>query len=401
MADEYKYVTTTGVVVPDTSALKATVEAEWRAALGDDLAVTSDTPQGVLIAAETAARAEVLRTNAAVANQINPNLSGGVFLDALCALLGLERATATRTLVRAVTLTGVPSTPVPAGVLAKTAAGDLFESVGAVSIGGGGTVTVDFQSVEVGSVPCAIGALSEVVDSVLGWETVNNTTAGEPGTNEQSDESLRDLRRRTLARQGISTVEAIVSDVSAVPNVRSMQFRENIGAAPAVIDGIAMAAHSVWACVDGGTDAAIAWALFANKTNGAAWNGAVSVDVLEPYSGQTYNVLFDRPTAVPMIARVTVRKGSSLVDAQVTVRDAIVAYANGELDGERGFVVGGNVSPFELAGAVAQQVPGLFVAKVEVATAAGGPGTYQTTEVAIALNQLASISTGDVTVVEV
>jgi hypothetical protein len=46
-------------------------------------------------------------------------------------------------------------------------------------------------------------------------------------------------------------------------------------------------------------------------------------------------------------------------------------------------------------------VPGLFVAKVEVATAAGGPGTYQTTEVAIALNQLASISTGDVTVVEV
>ena len=398
MDDAYKYLNDTGVIVPDTSVLLSEVSAEWRTALGADLQTTPDTPQGVLIAAETAARAEVLRTNAALANQINPNVSGGVFLDALCALLGLERAVATRTLVRSVTLSGQGSTPVPAGVLARTAAGVLFASVGAVVIGGGGSVTVDFQSVEYGPIPCAAGALTIVVDSVLGWETVNNATDGELGVAEQSDAALRDLRRRTLARQGISTVEAVVSDISAVPGVNSMSFRENIAATTEVIDGISMVPHSVWACVDGGTDEDIAWALFTNKTNGAAYNGAVSVPLLEPYSGQTYTVEFDRPTPVPVLVKVSVRKGSSLVDAQTTVRDAVMAYVGGGLTGERGFVVGGYVSPFELAGAIASQIPGLFVAKVEIAPAS--TGVYQTTELTIALDELATTTIGSITVVE-
>lgn len=397
MAD-YKYILQSGTVVPDTADLQSEVEGEWKSAFGQDLQVTADTPQGVMITAEVAARAAVAENNAALANQINPNIAGGVFLDAICALLGLERATATRSLVRDVAITGQPSTPIPAGIRARTNGGDLFESVGAVVLDSLGNATVDFQSVDFGPVMAPANTLVNVVDSVLGWETVTNANAAVPGVLEQSDESLRDLRRRTLARQGISTVEAQVSDLNALDNVRSLQFRENTAPTTQVIDGITMVAHSVWACVDGGLDADIAASLLENKTNGAAWNGAVVVNVTEPASGQTYLVKFDRPSAVAILVRVTVRQGTSLAEPQDAVRDAVMSYVNGEIPDERGFVVGVDVSPFEIAGAVSYFLPGMYVSKVEVALAPAG--AWQTTELAIALDEIATTTLASITVVE-
>lgn len=398
MASPYQYLNPTGVIIPDTSALLAEVETEYRTAFGSDLAVTPDTPQGVLISGETAARAAVVENNAAVANQMNPNLAGGVFLDAICAFLGLERATATRTLVRDVTVAGVPSTLVPAGSRASTGV-DLFETVGNVLLGVGGTATVNFQSVEFGPIPCGIGDLTQVVDSVLGWETVTNASEGVLGTAEQSDNSLRDLRRRTLALQGISSVEAIISDVSAKDGVKSMQFLENIAPTTQVIQGISLVAHSIWACVDGGTDADIASALLTNKTVGAAFNGSVTVPVVDAFSGQTYTVKFDRPDEIPVLVRVTVKRGQFLGNIQTTVIDAVLAYANGDIQGERGFVVGASVSPFEIAGGVSYYAPGVFVTLCEVALVLDG--IYQSTQIAFSIEQIASIGTGSVTVVEV
>lgn len=393
----YSFNPQTGVIVPDTEQLLTEVIAEWRNAFGQDLRVTPDTPQGVLITAEALARAAVAENNAAIANQINPDLAGGVFLDALCALMGLEREPATRTALGGVLLTGRPNTLIPQGVRVRSAAGDLFQTAGTYQLDGTGAATAALLAVEFGAVPAPAGAITSIVDPVLGWEGVTNPTDGVPGTPEQSDASLRDLRRRTLALQGISTPEAVISQVSAVANVRSLQFRENTSSAAQTIDGILMAPHSVWVAVDGGLDSAVALALLENKTAGAAWNGATVVPIVEPYSGQTYNVSFDRPAEVQVLVRVTVRQGVSVVNPQEVVPAAVVAYANGQMDGERGFIVGGPVSPFELAGAVNRVAPGLFVTRVEVAPAS--TGVFQDSELPISLLQVARVVASSVTVV--
>src|ERR1700722_6581036 len=111
----YEYLNPTGVVVPDTSGLLTDVQSEYQAVFGTDLIVTPDTPQGVLITAETLARTEVVNNNAALANQINPNIAGGVFLDAILALTGMQRTVATPTVVPNVSLTGVAGTVIPGG----------------------------------------------------------------------------------------------------------------------------------------------------------------------------------------------------------------------------------------------------------------------------------------------
>lgn len=401
----YDFRVSTGVVLPDTADIIAEVGSEWRAAFGDDLNVAPETPQGVMISAEVAARSDFLKNCAALANQINPNLAGGLFLEAICALLGLERAALTPTRVSGVLVTGVPGTIITAGVRARTGAGDLFATAATVTLDGSGEAVAEFYSVEGGPVPCAALALANIVDPVLGWETVSNPVAGVLGTLKQSDEAFRALRRVTLAKQGISVPEAIISDLYAIDTVRSLIFRENTGSTPlSLFPGFGLAPHSIWVCVAGGTDEAIAEALLRNKTAGAGWNNGsggvpVSIDVVEPASGQTYPVLFDRANDVPILVRVTVRRGLYTADITPTVRAAVVAYGNGELAGEQGFTVGGRVSPFELSGAIGVGAPGLFVVKVEVAFASSA--VYTTDELVMTLYEIATVVESSVTVIEV
>jgi len=116
---QYEYIELAGVIVPDTLETRTQVESEFKNAFGSDLVVTPDTPQGVLITDETLARDAVIRNNAAIANQINPNLAGGVFLDALWALTGGTRTSADKSYIAGVDLGGVPSTSIPQGVTAN------------------------------------------------------------------------------------------------------------------------------------------------------------------------------------------------------------------------------------------------------------------------------------------
>lgn len=392
----FEYVTQTGVIVPDTPTVLDDVRAEYRTALGEDLDVSPETPQGVLITAETLARDGVVRFNAALANQINPNIAGGVFLDAIWSLTGGERVAATPTLVRDVTLTGTPGAIVPAGSQAALGVdGARFQLIGSVVLTGG-TGLGTFQAVEVGAIPVAIGALNSIITPVLGWETVNNTQAGETGSAEESDIAARTRRRQTLALQGVALPEAIISGLNTVTGVRSLSFRENVTNAPITIEGVTLAAHSVYACVDGGTDNDVAKMLLRKKSLGAGWNGSTIVDVTEPYSGRVYELKFDRPEIVRIFVRVTVvPNGASYPDIPGLVRAAMVDYADGLQEGEQGFVVGGDVSPFELAAAVGRVAAPLYVRSITLST---DGVTYSAAEIPITIAQKGGLLAGDIAV---
>jgi len=168
----YVYIDKTGVITSDTADLKTTVQDEWKGALGEDMNVADETPQGVLITAEVTARKAVIDNNVQLANQINPNEAGGVFLDAICALTGLERAVATRSLIPGVVLTGVPGAIIPEGSQAETTDGDLFKLVGNVLLPISGTTTASFESVEFGAIAAAAATLTTIKTAVIGWETV-------------------------------------------------------------------------------------------------------------------------------------------------------------------------------------------------------------------------------------
>ncbi len=392
---DYQYINETGTIVPDTSDILTTVEGEYTGTFGADLNTSPTTPQGVLIQAEALARSEVVANNAAVGNQMNPNIAGGPFLAAICAMTGLEVPVATYSTLRLVDVTGDPFTNLPAGSQARIGPnGAIFQSITATTFDADGNGVVDFQALDAGPIACGTGDLDTIVTEVLGWETVSNPSVAEVGTAKPTDAEVRALRRNTLALQGIGLVEATISALYDTPGVKSLAFRENWTDATVVIDGITLVKHSIWACVDGGTDADVALSLLTGKSMGCNWNGAVTVNVLNPTSGQTYPVKFDRPDAVPIFARVTLKAGTFTGDATTLVREAILAYAAGLLSGMTGFQVGTAASPFELAAAVVAVNPGVFVPKVEVSL---DGSTWQTTEIAVDLDEIATIQSSAIT----
>lgn len=496
MAD-YQYINGTGTIVADTSAILSEVQTEYKGTFGAALVVTADTPQGVLITAESLSRVSLVNNNAALANQINPNIAGGVFLDAILALTGVQRTPATQTTVSAVTLTGVAGTVIPQGTQAKTAAGDVFATQSSVTLDISGNATVNFASVVYGAIPCAAHALNVIVTNILGWETIDNANSGVLGTTTESDQAARALRQNTLGFQGVALGVAITSSLYATENVKSLQYLENYNSSPqgmiihvtngatlsnttwalsttgnitigtsdmefiaslqgvpapnpwpvakytttgnvtlsglstqgggdwggsmtggdivlvknntskpengawvvaagawtrqaynigaTVIlgsnGGISLIKNSIYVCIDGGTDTDVGAAMLENKSSGCSWNGGTSVTLTEPASTQNYNVLFDRPTAVSVLIRVTTSNGNVN-----NIKQAILDYAAGLINGLDGFVVGNDVSPFEISGAIMSLYPSYFISKVEVSYISP---SYVTTTLPIALNEIA------------
>lgn len=387
MADVYDYEALTGTIVPDTQSIQSEVEAEYITAFGADFITTPDTTNGVLVTAETLARTSVAENNAQVANQFNPDYSGGVYLDALMALLGTPRLLGTPTIVN-VTLSGVPSSIIPSGTLVQDSVHNMiFATVATVVIPMGGSVTVPVQAVKVGAVQIAPATITILIAPIpTGLETVTNAAAQTViGTDSQSDVQAGIYRRQTLATQGSSLSEAIISSVRAVPGVTSLFFFENeTGSSLATPDNaITLVPHSIYLCVNGGVDSQVAVGIDRPKSGGCAYNNGaagatpVSVAVTDPFSGQIKTVLFDRPAIIPVIVTVTVVANPEIQNPQALVQQAINDYASGKLSQEPGLTVGTSVSAFELAGAINREIPGIFVKNVGV-SASGGTPSYVT-----------------------
>lgn len=395
----YDYIDATGVIVPDMQDTLAQVQAEFRVLIPEwaNLDLSPETPQGVLCVAEALRRDAMARNNALLANQINPNIATGAWLDGLMALMGGQRHAATHSTLFSVEMTGRPSTLIPQGSIARDINGKEWRLLGAQIVPSGGMVMGDFQSVETGAIPCGVGELVQIASGVLGWEGVTNPTAAIAGSDVESDLKLRRRRERTLAAQGIETPESIVSALYGLPDVQSLSFWENYTNAPITHEGVTLVAHSVYLCIAGGNDTEIARTLKRVRGIGSGYNGNEVVTITDEITGQPYQVKFDRPTPVVLLLRVTVK--ASVVDAQFVVPELVMSWAQGETESDEGITVGRDISPFEIAAAINEQEPRLMITKMELSDDGGSTWTSDTKSILI--NEIASIGISSVQVVVV
>lgn len=393
---EYNFIESTGVILVDTSTTLAEVQQEYKDAFNDQDLVVDSGDLSVLINAEAQQRDEIANNNAELANQINPNEAGGVFLDALYALFNSERDAGERTTVTA-TLGGVAGTLIAEGSAAQSVEGDRFTSTSDATIGVGGTITVTFQSDDIGPVPMGANELTKVLDSVLGWETIDNASAGNIGELVESDADAANSRNALLGAQSNSMSESTIAAVTDVADVQSVSYRENVSSSPQTIDGVNMLANSIFVCVDGGTDSDIYQALLTSKSGGCDWTGdEESTTVTDPISGQDYTVRFQRPDEIALDIQVTITPDSTLTDPIQLAKDAVLAYANGEIDEFNGFIVGADVEPFIINNAVNTYDASLNASRVEVRL--NGVPPFSTDDIAIQVFEKATITEGDISV---
>lgn len=399
----YDYITGQGVIVPDTSVVLAEIQNEFKSVFGDDLDLTATTPQGRLIELFQRNRTFCIQICALVSNMLNLNRASGFVLDDLGSLFLIERQGATHT-TTTVILGGVAGTIIPANTRLQTTDGDIFTNPQSYTIGSDGTVTAQYQAAETGPIPCVSGTLTVILDAVNGLETATNPSAPVLGQDLESDMEFRSRIKNSLNINSIAILSAIKSNLESVSGVTDSYCYDNYTSATETIDGVVVPAHSLLACVEGGTNLDVAKVLYEKKTIGTGYITAtdnpdfdvITQNVIDETYGTTYTVRFMRPKQTAVDVAITVsRQGYSGADIEQAVKDAVLKWYNGEIDGVDGIKIGKAVSPFEISAAVSDVIPEIFITSVGVCEHGGTPASTTLTFGSV---HKATIEEADITV---
>lgn len=388
-------ITSTGVVVPTEAAILAGVQQDMNAAFGGNLNQNLETPQGQMASSQTAIIAASYASFAAIANNIDPAYSSGRFQDAIGRIYFLTRLPPEPTVLQITCsgLTGV-TIPVGAlvqdssgNIYSCTQAGTIpalgyvtlpfsCTTVGLVAVPASVTIyqtitgwdSATFVSGAEGNVvessaafeqrrqqsvalnsnntnPSILGALLQVTGLVSAYVTDNYNAypiASNPaatvtgyisGTTLTISSGSMPATTGGLYVSGVGVLNGtyIVSG-SGPYTINQAQTVASIGSPISLqIGGVQINSNSLYVCTYGGTNAAVAAAIWSKKSPGCGYTGNTTVTVYDtstPYGspGIPYSVTFQPATTLPIFFSVNIKNSTGVPsNAIALVQNAIMA----------------------------------------------------------------------------
>lgn len=314
-------ITSAGFEIKDFDTILTEIEEAQRAEFGADLDVSASSPLGpinAIVAAKLSELWEVLQDT--YASQY-PNGAYGIPLDQLCQITGVVREDASNS--RALcSVTGTPGVVITTNEQIKhNETGSLWYAESSITITSVSSATGYFASVDIGAVTALAGSLDIIETPVAGWLAVTNTADATPGNEVETDASLRVRRKRQLARQGSSTVRAVLADVGALESIESVVVFENY---TDIVDDDGLPAHSIEVVVEGGDATEIAQAIFDSKPAGVSAYGTTGTNATDSEGALKY-VAFTRPTSVDIYVAISAVTGTGFAGASY-IQGALTGY---------------------------------------------------------------------------
>lgn len=390
--------TVAGLMLPTEAQIKAGVWQAFQTAFGGALNESDATPQGQLVTSITAALGAANDLLLQYVNLVDPPLSSGRMQDALGRIYFLTRLAAQPTTVTA-TCVGASGTVIPAGSLALATDGTIYASLGDATIPGTGSIAVEFAAQTKGPISCPAGALNTIYRVIPGWDSITNPADGVLGSYEETPAQFEGRRAASVAANATGILPAVRGAVLAVSGVTDAYVTENTTGSTVTIGGVSIAAHSLYVCVNGGTDANVARAIWTKKPPGCAYNGSTSVSVQDSSSGYTppypaYTVSFQRPTPTTIYFAVSIANSPQVpADATSLIQQAILAAFAGDDGGARA-TIGSTIYALRFAAAVT----GLGSWARLISLAIGTTSTPTATSVTLNIDQIPVTSAADIAV---
>jgi uncharacterized phage protein gp47/JayE len=166
----------------------------------------------------------------------------------------------------------------------------------------GGDFDVLFEAETVGTLQVDIGQLNTIAEPVSGWTAVTNASAGDPGSEPETDDELRLKRERELEAAGSANLDAIIANVSNVDGVIDVSGIDNVK--HYYVNGLPP--KSIRITVRGGSDDDVAEAIFDTKSAGIDTIGDTTINVVDS-QGQNQPINFVRGSALTFYAEATLQ----------------------------------------------------------------------------------------------
>jgi len=327
-----------GFVEPLESAILAGVAADIATAFGGNLNPALNTPQGQLASSIAAIIGNVNDLFLFYQSQTDPKYAVGRMQDGIGRIYSINRNPALPTVVQGL-CTGLAGVVIPVGALTADINGNIYQCTGAGTIPVSGSITLSFANILPGPLPCPTGTMNVIYTSIPGWDAVNNPNDGVLGVYTETAAAFELRRSASVAQNSLGSLPSVLGAVLNVPGVTGAYVTENTQTSSQTIGGVALLPNSIYVAAVGGTDTAVAQAIWSRKAPGCSYNGTTTVTVLDTSVGYSqpfpsYQVSFQRPTPLNIIFTVNIANNITVPsNAATLIQNAIIGAFAGTDNG--------------------------------------------------------------------
>lgn len=306
--------------------IKADIETALKLAFGENIDLTPQSGFGQFVGIMSESMSDQWESQENVYNSQYPATAQGSQLSNVVDYNGIERQGATNSTIELATIAGTAGTVIPINSQASIAAtGKVFVTDSEVTIGGGGTVTVNMTAVDTGPIEAAISTLTSIETPIFGWASITNTIAAVVGEGEETDAELRVRRENSTSALGQNTTDALYARLLNIDGVTDALVFSN--GSNGTVNGVP--AHQFLSVVEGGTDEDIANEVWINTPQGIASYGTTTENITDS-QGFTQAVRFTRPSEIDIYFKIDITINSTEFPGTGAndIKEAVVAYGN-------------------------------------------------------------------------
>lgn len=328
--------TPTGLVQPTQAEILSGVEDDINAAFDNKLNMALNTPQGQLASSTAAIISDSNDAFAEFVDQVDPDNATGFMQDAIARIYFLTRNPALSTVVQVVCI-GEAGVTIPVGAQVEDTSGNIYVCTQQGTFDPSGTMTLPFANQQTGPIPCPANTVTEIYQSIAGWDSVNNPSDGIVGTNVETQQAFEFRRQNTVAANAHGSLQSIYGAVFEVDGVIDAYAIENFTDSPIVVGStdFTLVPHSFLIAVVGGAAQDIADAIWTKKNEGSNMNGNTTETVTDDsfaFPQPTYTITFNNNAENPVTYDLTITiVNNSALPANIValVQAACLAQFNG------------------------------------------------------------------------
>lgn len=326
------YIDKDGLHTENITEIKESLVSAYKDIYGDDITVSSDSPDGQRIGIEAQAKADLLDYSRQVYNSFDVDSVIGDAQDRLYKINNVYRNNADYTFVvvnvtvsQPVNLQGLDTDVLNAngsGYTVSDEIGTNFILVNSVSLSESGTYPLEFRAEKIGSVDVSPNTITNMVTVIAGVSGVNNPSKQYlTGNTQETDAEFRVRRNKSTAISSQGFFDAMEGQFLSIPNVTSASVYENTPALHEIPQSSADSA--IWCIIEGGLDSDIAKVIYANRTFGCAMVGSTSATITR-VDGSTFTAYFDRPTPQNLYLNITIKSRQGSIPDEDYIKSQLV-----------------------------------------------------------------------------
>lgn len=384
-------VSATGISAPNFAAIRAYLVAQVQAIFGVDAYLGNDSQDGQLLGIIAQAISDANAAAVSTYNAYSPQTAIGNGLSSNVKINGLKRLAGSFS-TALLTITGVANTVITNG-FAQDSNGNQWALPTSVTIPGSGSVTVLATCSTLGAVVAAPSTITGIATPTFGWQTVTNSSAATPGAPVETDAQLRVRQALSTALPSQSVFDGIIAAIAQVTGVTRVGAYENNTSST---DSNGAPANSIYFVVEGGpadSGVTVCTAIASKIPPGISTfkTGTGFSNTITDALGTSRVINYMTPTESQIGASITVHP---MVGWSVSTETLIIAAVNAYLTAlPIGQVV--NVANVIAAALLAGTAyAGTFLVKSCQLNKNGG--SFQSTDMAMAFNEAATISNSSV-----